>query len=39
MELGLSPRVRSGLAKMVDLVVERLESAGHSCRRRVPVRA
>ena len=39
MELGLSPRVRSGLAKMVDLVVERLEAAGHSCLRRVPVRA
>lgn len=39
MEMALSPRVRAGLAKMVDLVVERLERAGHSCRRRVPVRA
>ena len=39
MELRLSPRVQAGLAKVVDLVVERLESAGHSCRRRVPVRA
>lgn len=39
MELRLSPRVQAGLAKVVDLVVERLESGGHSCRRRVPVRA
>ena len=39
MVLGLSHRVRSGLGKMVDLVVERLEGAGHSCRRRIPVRA
>ena len=33
MELGLSPRVSAGLAKLVDLVVDRLESAGHRCRR------
>ena len=39
MELGLSPRVQAGLGKVVDLVVERLESAGHCCQRRVPVRA
>ncbi len=36
MELSLSPRVSAGLAKMVDLVVERLESAGHRCLRRTP---
>ena len=39
MEVGLSPQVRAGLAKMVDLVTERLEWAGHVCRRRMPVRA
>jgi hydrogenase maturation protease len=36
MEMSLSPRVSAGLAKMVDLVVERLESAGHCCPRRTP---
>jgi hydrogenase maturation protease len=39
MEMRLSPRVSAGLAKLADLVVERLESAGHDCRRRVPVHA
>jgi hydrogenase maturation protease len=39
MEMRLSPRVAAGLSKMIDLVVERLESAGHACRRRIPVRA
>lgn len=36
MEIRLSPRVHAGLTKLVDLVVERLESGGHACRRRVP---
>lgn len=36
MEMGLSPRVRAGLAKVTDLVVGRLEASGHVCRRRVP---
>jgi len=36
MEMRLSPRVSAGLAKLVDLVVDRLEAAGHDCRRRVP---
>jgi hydrogenase maturation protease len=35
MEMSLSPRVRAGLAKVVDLVVERLEWAGHLCQRRM----
>jgi hydrogenase maturation protease len=35
MEMSLSPRVRAGLAKVVDLVVERLEWAGHLCQRRI----
>ena len=39
MEMCLSPRVSAGLAKLADLVVDRLESAGHDCRRRVPVHA
>jgi len=36
MEMSLSPRVSAGLAKMADLVVERLESTGHRCPRRMP---
>jgi len=39
MEMGLSPRVSAGLTKLADLVVERLEWAGHRCRRRMPVYA
>ncbi len=39
MEMSLSPRVSAGLAMMVDLVVEKLEWAGHRCRRRMSVRA
>lgn len=39
MEMSLSPRVSAGLAKMVDLVVEKLEWAGHRCRRRVSAHA
>lgn len=39
MEMRLSPRVSAGLAKLADLVVDRLESAGHDCRQRVPVHA
>jgi hydrogenase maturation protease len=39
MEMRLSPRVSAGLAKVADLVVERLESAGHNCRRRMPAYA
>ena len=35
LELGLSPRVSAGLGKVVDLVVERLEWAGHRCRKRM----
>jgi hydrogenase maturation protease len=34
MEVELSPVVRAGLRKVVDLVVDRLEAAGHRCRRR-----
>jgi hydrogenase maturation protease len=37
MELSLSPRVSAGLDKVIDLVVERLEWAGHRCGRRMPV--
>jgi hydrogenase maturation protease len=39
MEIGLSHRVSAGMAKMIDLVVERLEEAGHSCRRRIAASA
>ena len=35
LELGLSPRVSAGLGKVMDLVVERLEWAGHRCRKRM----
>lgn len=34
MDLSLSPVVRAGMHKVVDLVVDRLEAAGHTCRRR-----
>ncbi|NOT09952.1 MAG: HyaD/HybD family hydrogenase maturation endopeptidase [Gemmatimonadales bacterium] len=34
MDLALSPEVAAALGKLVDLVVDRLESAGHRCRRR-----
>lgn len=34
MEMSLSPPVAAGLEKLVDLVVDRLEAAGHACRRR-----
>lgn len=34
MEMELSPVVRAAMRKVVDLVVDRLEAAGHSCRRR-----
>lgn len=39
MVMSLSPRVSAGLAKMVDLVVEKLEWAGHRCTPRMPIRA
>jgi len=35
MQVGLSPRVHAGLTKLLDLVVEQLEAAGHRCTRRV----
>jgi len=35
MKMSLSPRVSAGLAKVADLVAERLEWAGHRCRRRM----
>jgi hydrogenase maturation protease len=34
MDVDLSPVVRAGMYKVVDLVVDRLEAAGHRCRRR-----
>ena len=34
MDLALSPVVRASLHKVVDLVADRLETAGHRCRRR-----
>lgn len=34
MDVTLSPVVRAGVHKVVDLVVDRLEVAGHRCRRR-----
>jgi hydrogenase maturation protease len=34
MEMALSPVVRAGMRKVVDLVVDRLEAAGHRCRHR-----
>jgi hydrogenase maturation protease len=37
LELGLSPRVEAGLDKVIDLVLQRLEWAGHRCPRRIPV--
>jgi len=37
LELRLSPSVSAGLGKLVDLVVQRLEWAGHPCRRRMTV--
>ena len=36
---GLSPAVAAGLDKLVDLVVSRLEMAGHRCVRRAAVHA
>ncbi len=36
---GLSPAVASGLGKLVDLVVNRLEMAGHRCLRRAAIHA
>jgi hydrogenase maturation protease len=33
-EHGLSPTVRASMDKLIDLVVDRLEAAGHRCQRR-----
>ena len=39
MELCLTPAVLAGLDQVIDLVVERLEWAGHRCRRRMAISA